>query len=365
MRYIFYGMIILVAVLALVLLGQVIYWGCRIFVCKHTAALIHWSALGCVAVVLIVASLWGNLVTRFQLDVNRVDVVSENVPEDFDGYRIAQISDLHLDWFDSVQGRSFIDRLADSIAAEKPDIIVFTGDLVTIQSAEAEPFRKALARLANLPLQSSSKGQESSSIPVYSILGNHDYADYTRMSARERYNDVEHLCQLQRETGWKLLRNESVLLLRNSSNIQLIGVENIGEPPFSTYGDLKKAMATEHTQPSDSNFQTSPHFGEIEGGFKILLSHNPTHWRSEVLPTTNIDLMLAGHTHAVQIRIVNWSPAKWKYPEWGGLYSVIGTNRPQYLYVNTGIGGVGPRIRIGVPPELTILTLRRPSTKKE
>ena len=145
-----------------------------------------------------------------------------------------------------------------------------------------------------------------------------------------------------------------------SQYIALIGVENIGEPPFSTYGDLDRAMTP---------------IGGIHAAdslFSVLLTHNPTHWRKEVLPRTHIDLSLAGHTHATQLKIGSWSPARWKYSEWIGLYDArqqseeptqpypeYQEGNPQYLYINTGIGCVGPRVRIGVPPEISIMVLRK------
>lgn len=344
MRYVFYGMIVLTLILAVLLVGQVIFWSCRIFVCKHTAWLIHWWTLGIIATVAICASLWGHYITRFQLDIHTVEVTSSRVPQSFDGFRIVHISDMHLDCFDSDEGHAFLNKLAESIEAQHPDIIVFTGDIVTLKSQEAEPFRQELARIASIA-------------PTYSVLGNHDYADYTRMSPREKYADVQKLCSIQREAGWRLLNNESVIITKEQNNetsglprapeeatkehLLLVGVENIGEPPFSTYGNLKKAM------------------DGTETGFTILLSHNPTHWSKEVLPDTDIDLMLAGHTHAVQIKFGNWSPAQWKYKEWSGLYRNNDKGHPRYLYVNTGIGGVGPRVRVGVAPELTIIELRR------
>lgn len=356
MRLLFYSIIILTVVLAFVLVGQVVYWISRIFVTKHMAGIIHWVFLGTLVLVIAIASVVGHWHTRHQLEVKHVDVVSAHVPDAFDGFRIAQLSDMHLDWFDSIQGHAFYAQLCQAIQQEQPDIIVFTGDLVTIQSREADPFRDVLYDLAHIP---ATRRGEGKFIPVYSILGNHDYADYTRLSAREKVADVQRLCHLQEEAGWQLLRNEGVLLNRQGEVIALLGVENIGEPPFSTYGDLKKAQ------------QVLP--DSAEAPYSILLSHNPTHWRSEVLPQTDIDLMLAGHTHAVQLKIGRWSPARWKYPEWGGLYEAsqvrqedgtplkaTAATRPQHLYVNTGIGGVGPRVRIGVRPELTILTLRQP-----
>lgn len=344
MRYLFYGMIVLTVILVLVVIDQAVYWTSRIFASKSTAHVIHLSVSGGLIVIIAAAALWGHYVTRYRLDVTHTTITSPRVPEPFDGFRIAQISDMHLDWFADADGHAFLSQLIETLANEKPDIIVFTGDLVTRLSAEAEPFRDELRRLANVP---SSHG-DGTTIPVYSILGNHDYADYTRMSTRERKADVDRLCQIQSEAGWHLLRNEGVLLQADGSTspdscIALIGVDNIGEPPFSTYGDLPRALATL----------------PIAAPFSVLLSHNPTHWRSEVLPKTGIDLMLAGHTHAVQFKIGSWSPAVWKYPEWGGLYSETQGDHPQHLYVNTGLGGVGPRVRIGIKPEVSILTLKR------
>lgn len=361
MRYLFYGSIILVFILLLAIIDQSFYWLCRIFVHKHLANILR--LIYDISLILIIggASIWGHYVTRFKLNVTHIDVVSQRWPASFDGYRIAHISDMHLDCFNTDKGVTFLNGLIDEIGQQQPDIIVFTGDLVTTQSAEAEPFKEQLHRLAHIP---STKVQDSVQrfIPVYSVLGNHDYADYTSKSPKERLVDVKHLCELMTDAGWTILNNECIELHPENPTIEdsaaveticLIGVENIGEPPFSTYGDLTKAMK------------------QAQGTAQILLSHNPTHWRSEVLPNTDIDLTLSGHTHAVQIQVGSWSPAKWKYAEWGGLYEasqVIGQDNtplkattqdhPQYLYVNTGIGGVGPRVRIGVRPELTILTLK-------
>lgn len=355
MRYLFYGTIILVFVLLLLIIDQSFYWLCRIFVHKHVANILRICYDVSLVVIIGGASIWGHYVTRLQLNTTHTDVVSQRWPSSFDGYKIAHISDMHLDCFNSDKGKEFLVRLISEVKAQQPDVIVFTGDLVTKESAEAEPFKEQLAQLAHIPAESSNDSALRY-IPVYSVLGNHDYADYTGMSTKERYLDMKKLCKIMTDAGWIMLNNENVRLYStDQDSICLIGVENIGEPPFSTYGNLSKAM--------DEDSVTA----------KILLSHNPTHWRKEVLPSTDIDLMLSGHTHAVQIQIGSWSPAKWKYTEWGGLYEasqVLDNNQalktttpehPQYLYVNTGIGGVGPRVRIGVRPELTILTLRNKS----
>lgn len=342
MKLIFYGIIILTALIAIVIFDQVVYWTSRLLTGRETAQLVRCCLTGLLVLVLVVSATWGHFVTRYQLDIKHVDVVSEKLPAAFDGYRIVQLSDLHLDWFDTERGHRFIEEMTDSIETIRPDLIVFTGDIVSGQSNEADSFIPSLQRLGSI------------GIPVYSILGNHDYADYTRMSPRQKLEDVNRLCALQEEAGWHMLCNKGVWIEKDSSRILLLGVENIGEPPFSTYGDLKKAFQS-LTSENDSIGKKDSIGQETAAFFKILLSHNPTHWRKEILPATDIDLMLAGHTHAVQIQVGNWSPAQWKYPEWSGLYEDGG----QQLYVNTGMGGVGIPVRIGVKPEVTVLTLRR------
>ena len=162
-------------------------------------------------------------------------------------------------------------------------------------------------------------------------------SDFHWKSKQDQDNNLIELKQRQAAMGWKLLNNEHTFLIQGNDSIALIGVENQGEPPFSQHGDLPKAKAG------------------IEGMFKLLLSHNPTHWRREVLPESDIDLMLAGHTHAMQLQLGNYSPSVYIYPEWGGMY-LEGTRG---LYVNVGIGYVGLPFRFGAWPEITVLTLRR------
>ena len=360
-RLIFYGIIVILVFLLIILIDVVLYWILRIFLQKATVHAVNKVILAIVFLVVGIGAIWGHFFTRRQIVVNEVEVLSPRLPETFDGFRIAQISDLHLDSFDKTEGREFLRKLADSIAATHPDLIVFTGDLVTIRSAEAIPFKEALAGISHIALKDG-KGY----IPVYSILGNHDYADYVRSFSQNRRNaDIDSLIQIQEEAGWHMLKNSCVELSRpvNDSLVQkiaLIGVENIGEPPFSTYGDLNKAMSA---------------IGGIHGAdsiYSVLLTHNPSHWRREVLPRTHIDLSLSGHTHATQLKIGSWSPAQWKYSEWMGLYDAsrqaddasvpypeYQEGNPQYLYVNTGIGCVGPKVRIGVPPEISVLVLRK------
>lgn len=249
--------------------------------------------------------------------------VRSHQPQAFDGYRIVQLSDLHIG---SWQGNTpAIRKLVDLVNAQQPDLIVFTGDLVNHRAVELNDFQEILAGL---------KAGDG----VYSILGNHDYGPYFHWkSKQDQDNNLIELKQRQAAMGWKLLNNEHTFLIQGNDSIALIGVENQGEPPFSQHGDLPKAKAG------------------IEGMFKLLLSHNPTHWRREVLPESDIDLMLAGHTHAMQLQLGNYSPSVYIYPEWGGMY-LEGTRG---LYVNVGIGYVGLPFRFGAWPEITVLTLRR------
>lgn len=360
-RLIFWGIIILLVVLLFFLIGFVLYWLLRIVLAKPEARIASGCLIGLFALLIAFSCWWGSTHTRLSIQVNHVEVASPRLPGAFEGFRIAQLSDMHLASFKTDEGRDFLNQMVDSIAAQQPDIIVFTGDLVTLRSAEVLPFRQQLERLSHIPL---ANGQGF--IPVYSILGNHDYAEYIRTFSEERRKqDLDSLIQLQKAAGWRMLLNESETITRpcedsTEQSIALMGVENIGEPPFSTYGDLERAY--------DNIGGIQPSIGT----FIVLLSHNPSHWRSEVLERTRIDLTLSGHTHAMQFVIGGWSPSKWKYPEFMGLYKETttiepdeqdllqsnSTTIPQYLYVNTGIGCVGPSVRIGVKPEITILTLK-------
>lgn len=344
-RLIFYGLIILVIVAVFALIDFIVYRILRLLLSRHAAAITNCVFLVIFSLIVGIGSWWGHSHTRLQVRVTNADIPSSRVPEAFDGFRIAQLSDLHLDSFTPDEGNDLLRRIADSIQAQCPDIIVFTGDLVTIRAIQAYPFRNALKALSQIPARDG-----EGTVPVYSVLGNHDYADYVHnYTDDQRRKDLDSLIALQEQAGWHMLRNDMAMLQRpygddsTMQQIALVGVENIGEPPFSVYGDLELAMSAVGGKNAADNLYT------------ILLTHNPTHWRSEVVPSTAIDLSLSGHTHATQFMIGSWSPAKWKYDEWMGLYS----EGQQHLYVNTGVGCVGPKVRIGVAPEVSILTLRR------
>ena len=206
---------------------------------------------------------------------------------------------------------------------------MFTGDLVNNSSYEIDEF---------LPLLKKLKAKYGK----YSILGNHDYGDYSNWSSdEEKQANFERMISLQEEAGFEVLRNENRQIKIEGESIQLVGLENWGQPPFPQYGNLNKAM-----------------MGVEEDKVTILLSHDPSHWDAEVLNKTNIDLTLAGHTHGMQFGIeipgFKWSPVQFKYPRWGGLY----TENNQHLYVNRGIGYIGVAARVGISPEVTVLELQ-------
>ncbi len=283
---------------------------------------------GVIGLLLFVALWWGALINRFNIDVNEVVIEIEDLPDRFDGYRIAQISDLHVGTFGTDTG--FTSRLVDRVNEQNADVIVFTGDIVNSVSDELIPHAPVLGRL---------KATDG----VYSILGNHDYGDYSVWpSAEAKSANLMRLDSLQRDMGWNLLRNEYSIIRRGNDSIVMIGVENIGDPPFHTYGSLLNS------------------YPELNDGMtKILLSHNPAHWTDSIAenPLMNIPLTLAGHTHAMQIEVAGMSPAVFRYPTWGGLYKSKSTGNQ--LYVNIGAGTVGMPARIGATPEITILTLKK------
>lgn len=310
------------------------YWICRIplLVKKHKSKIP--AAIATVAGIFTFVSMWwGLLVTRYDYEIKEVTLEFDNLPESFNGYRIVQFSDLHLGSY--AEDTTYVSRLVDAINGLHSDIIFFTGDIVNRQTDEAEPFVPVLRRL-------------HAHDGVFSILGNHDYGDYKEWeSAEAKAENNRYMARIQDEMGWNLMNNCDTVITRGNDSITVIGVENWGEPPFSQYGKLSLA-----------------HQGLNDDKFKILLSHNPRHWRGEVLTRSNIDLMLSGHTHAMQIEIdlfgLRLSPAAWIYPEWGGIYK----EGKQVLYVNIGIGEVAMPMRIGATPEITVITLKNAGTGK-
>ena len=271
---------------------------------------------------------WGAIVTPGKIEVKEVELAFDRLPEAFDGYRIVQWSDAHLGTYN---GRTaIVERQIQAINDLHPDMICFTGDLVSRMTSEAEPYRDILARL---------KAPDG----VFSVLGNHDYDDYVHWEDEGvKRADRKALCDLQTSMGWKLLNNNHAVITRGNDQIVIIGTENYGDH----IGDKRGNITSAYSAPHDNHF-------------KIELQHNPYAWRANTLPNSNVDLMLAGHTHAFQMMLKcgdwRWSPASFRYKEWGGAYH----EGNQWLYVNIGTGMVGPPMRIGATPEITVITLRK------
>lgn len=279
------------------------------------------------AYALFIAMWWGALYNRFQIDVKEVTVEIEGLPASFDGYRIIQFSDLHTGTFGHDTG--FVENLVKTINDQKADVIFFTGDIVNRRSRELEPFVDALQKL-------------SAKSGVVAILGNHDYGDYFKwFNSNAKIINMEELTDHYRDMGWRLLRNKTIWETRGNDSIAILGVENIGDKPFPVYGSLSR------TYPDTSDDHT-----------KILLSHNPSHWTDSIsdCDDKNIALTLSGHTHAMQIEVAGLSPAVFRYPKWGGLYT--DKSGKHQLYVNIGSGTVGLPMRLGATPEVTVITLR-------
>ncbi|MDD2798700.1 MAG: metallophosphoesterase [Bacteroidales bacterium] len=283
------------------------------------------AILGVVAGLMLV---WGATFGRFDFVTRSVEIHSAKLPDSFNNYKIVQFSDTHLGNF----GHSdrIVDELVARINALHPDLIVFTGDLVNTKASEIDRFQQTLSKL---------RAKDG----VYSIMGNHDYGDYVNWNNKADYvTNLRNLHQKQADLGWKLIGNEHTFLHHGTDSVALIGVENWGEPPFHQYGNLDKAIA-----------------GMKYDGFKILLSHNPEHWRLVVASKYDIDLTLAGHTHAGQMVVKlggeRYSPIVLKYKKWGGYFELNGKS----LYVNEGIGYVLYPMRFGTGPEVTVLTLRK------
>ena len=285
------------------------------------AALVHiptapFTVIGAgLAGIILVTLLYGCFVELYQYDVRKVEIASPNLPQTFDGYKIVHISDIHSgSW--NPNGKQ-MKRMVELVNSQNADVVCFTGDLVTNNHSEIDPFFDLLQQIR-------------ATDGVFSVLGNHDYSFL--MSSRDT---LQRLIEKEQNLGWRLLLNENEKITRGNDSIAIIGVENVGRPPFPHVGDLPKASQG------------------TEGMFRILLSHDPTHWREEVIPNTDIPLTLSGHTHAGQLDLPFLSLSRSMYPEYRGLY----TEGEQSLYVNAGLGFTFFPIRIAARPEITVIQL--------
>ncbi len=270
---------------------------------------------------------YGMLHGRYRYTVHRETLRFANLPEAFHGLRVVQLSDIHAGSFDSPKD---VARGVQVVIDERPDLILFTGDIVNNAATELEPWVETFGRL-RAPL-----GQ-------YAILGNHDYGDYVQWpSAEAKAANLAHLERLHAQTGFRLLKNAHVKLSKGDAEIVLAGVENWGLG-FKQKGDLEATLR-----------------GVTPEQFVLLMSHDPSHWDAQVRQhPARVELTLSGHTHGMQFGVevgaLRWSPVKYRYPRWAGLY----TEGDHRLYVNRGFGFIGFPGRVGIWPEITVLTLER------
>lgn len=273
--------------------------------------------------------LYGSWKGKYRFNVVKQTLEFDDLPEAFDGFKVVQISDLHTGSFDSkeevLRGLELINNLS-------ADVVLFTGDLVNNDAAEMEGWISVYQTI-------------KAKVGKFSVLGNHDYGDYIAWpSAQAKRENFQKICQSHEDIGFQLLRNETVELSRGDDSIYISGVENWGKPPFPQYGDL------------DATFEKVP-----DDGFKLLLSHDPSHFDEQVKQhPKNIHVTFSGHTHGMQFGVeipgwFKWSPVKYRYPKWAGLYREAN----KYLYVNRGFGHIGYHGRVGIWPEITLMTLKR------
>ncbi len=267
----------------------------------------------------------------YQFRLVRETIGLANLPSSFSGFKIVQISDMHLGSWSSSKP---LEDAVDLINNENPDLVVFTGDLVNYATKEALDFGATLARI-------------QAKHGVYTILGNHDYGNYVSWpTKKDKQQNMADLYSFYKKIGWKLLKNEHITITKENGSMALLGVENWGHNPrFPQLGDIDKTIK-----------------GTENADFRVLLTHDPSHWEKIVIPGNYpIDLSLSGHTHGFQFGIetkdVKWSPAQYMYKFWAGLYQ--DKNSPRYLYVNRGLGSIGYPGRIGMLPEITVIEFEK------
>ena len=284
-------------------------------------------ALG-IAAIPFISILYGITKGKYNFKVLKYTLEFDDLPAAFDGYQVTQISDIHSGSFDN---KEIINYAVNLVNEQASDVIMFTGDMVNSKSKEMRPWKSTFSKL---------KAKDG----IFSILGNHDYGDYTRWPSDEsKAENFQELLDIQQEMGFDLLRNESRFIEKDGARLAIIGVENWGKG-FKQKGDL--TLASSKVDAND---------------FKILLSHDPSHWQYEVVKDPNhYHLTLSGHTHGMQFGIeipglIKWSPIKWRYKYWAGIYEKAG----QYINVNRGFGFLAFPGRVGIWPEISVITLKK------
>ncbi len=290
-----------------------------------TSSYFMWT-LGWVVGAIVFFSFFYGIANRHRYKVQHLTLLFKNLPKSFDGFKIIQLSDIHSGSFTNMAG---VQKGVDLVNGLAADLVLFTGDLVNNKADEMQDYLDVFKKIQ------STQG-------VYSILGNHDYGDYHQWKKpEEKVRNLQQLKSMQESMGWRLLLDENVQIEKNGETISLIGVENISSS-FNSYGNLSNAYR-----------------GAENSTFKILMSHDPSHWSKEVIKDfKDIDLTLSGHTHGFQFGIemfgIKWSPAKYIYKQWAGLYQ----EGQQFIYVNRGFGFLGYPGRVGILPEITLITLQ-------
>ena len=284
-------------------------------------------ALG-IAAVPLASLLFGMYKGKYNYKVLKYTLEFDNLPKSFDGFTLTQISDIHSGSFDN---REKVSYGIDLINEQQSDVILFTGDMVNNKASEIYPW---------MDLFSSLKAPQGK----YSVMGNHDYGDYVQWETKaEKEQNFSDLIKAQEEMGFQVLLNKAHYLEKNGERIALVGVENWGKGGFKKAGDLNLAISG--VKPED---------------FKILMSHDPSHWEAQVIDHPYpFELTLSGHTHGMQFGIeipgwFKWSPVKWRYKQWAGVYN----QAKQFLNVNRGFGFLAYPGRVGIWPEITVVTLK-------
>ena len=265
---------------------------------------------------------YGAWIGRERPQLKEVELRLENLPESFDGYRLVQISDIHARSYANRQ--KSLQRIVGIINSQNPDLIVFTGDIITLDASELESIKEILKEL---------KAKDG----IVAVVGNHDYGIYSDPAHKRPSGEIlSDVIKEEKTMGWNVLMDENMKISRNQDSIAVVGVQNTSPSRhFPSKGNLNKASVG------------------TEGMFRILLTHDPMHWEAEILGK-DYPLTLSGHTHAMQFSLLGWCPSRYIFKQYRGLYS----EGQQHLYVNIGLGETILPFRIGTPPEITLITLR-------
>ncbi len=275
------------------------------------------------ALITIYILIYGSTIGFRKLVIRHVDYYSKDLPASFEGYKIIQWSDAHVGVYTGSRV-AILQRAIDSINAQKADVILFTGDL---QNMAPQEMYRHIGRLSSL------KAKDG----VFSVLGNHDYSKYIGGTTDQKRANERETVKLEKSFGWNLLRNENHSIQRGKDSIIIAGEENDGKPPFPQLGDIKKTLK-----------------GTSNKNFIVMLQHDPSAWRRSILPKSNAQLTLSGHTHAMQFEIFGKSPASWLYAEWGGMYY----SGDRAMNVSVGLGGFVP-FRFGASGEIVVIKLHK------